>query len=53
LMLDVEVGVIGRPRVVHGDAAEPAAHTSIVDTSPTTLGVAGDQGVFAGAGRAR
>jgi hypothetical protein len=46
----VEVGVIGRPGVVHGDAAKPPEDTGVVDAGSAALGVAGDQGVLVGAG---
>ena len=35
---------------MHGDAAEAAKHTGSVDSCPPALGMAGDQGVLAGAG---
>ena len=50
LMLGVEVGVIGRPGVVHRDPAEPAQDPGVVDAVAAAFGVAGDQGVLAGAG---
>jgi hypothetical protein len=38
LVLDVEVAVVGHPGVVHGDAAEPVEHTSIVDSGFAAFG---------------
>src|SRR3954451_15916918 len=49
-MRGVEVGVVGRPRVVHRDTAEPRQDAGVVDALAAALGMAGDQGVLAGAG---
>jgi hypothetical protein len=46
----IGVGVVGRPRVVHRDTGEPVEDAGVVDTGAAALGVAGEQGVFAGAG---
>jgi hypothetical protein len=50
LMFDIGVGVVGRPRVVHRDPAEPAQDPGVVDALGAALGVAGDQRVLVGAG---
>ena len=47
LMRGVEVGVVGRPGVVHRDAVEPASTPASIPPL-TTFGVAGDQGLLAG-----
>ena len=49
-MLDIEVGVVGRPGVVHGDPAEPAQDSGGGDALAAAFGVAGDQSVLAGPG---
>src|SRR6266545_1560226 len=49
-MFAVNVGVVGRPRVVDGDAAEAGQHAEVVDAFRAALGVTGDKGVLVGAG---
>ena len=50
LVVDIDIGVIGRLRVVHREAGEPAQDAGVVDALATALGVAGDQGVLVRAG---
>ena len=50
LMFGLDIGVVGRPGVVHRHATEQAEHAHVVDALAAALGVAGDQGVAAGAG---
>ena len=50
LVFDVDVTVIGCPRVVHRHATEALEGAGRVQALAAALGVAGDQGVLAGAG---
>lgn len=49
-MFGVDVAVIGRPRIVHRHATEPAEDTGVVDALAAAFGMTGDQRVLAGAG---
>ena len=49
-MSRVGVGVVRRPRVVHRNICEPREDSGVVDPGAAAFGVAGDQGVLAGAG---